>query len=93
MPVTARCAGIDVRHLFLDSVIPLILSRREPLVLHASAILFDGRAIAFIGTSGQGKSTLAASHSQLGYSLISDDYLVFRHDLRTSGLRSPVTRA
>src|SRR5579862_84620 len=28
-----------IRHLFLDQVIPLILSRREPLVLHASAVL------------------------------------------------------
>jgi hypothetical protein len=67
-----------IRHLLLDSVIPLILSRREPLVLHASAILSDSGAIAFIGTSGQGKSTLAASHGQLGYPLISDDYLVLR---------------
>lgn len=69
-----------VRHLLLDSVIPLILSRREPLVLHASAILSDSGAIAFIGTSGQGKSTLAASHGQQGYPLISDDYLVLRED-------------
>jgi hypothetical protein len=67
-----------VRHLLLDCVIPLILSRREPLVLHASAILTNHGAIAFIGTSGQGKSTLAASHGQLGYPLISDDYLVLR---------------
>jgi hypothetical protein len=67
-----------VRHLLLDCVIPLILSRREPLVLHASAILTGHGAIAFIGTSGQGKSTLAASHGQLGYPLISDDYLVLR---------------
>jgi hypothetical protein len=67
-----------VRHLLLDCVIPLILSRREPLVLHASAILTEQGAIAFIGTSGQGKSTLAASHGQLGYPLISDDYLVLR---------------
>jgi len=67
-----------LRHLLLDCVIPLILSRREPLVLHASAILTGHGAIAFIGTSGQGKSTLAASHGQLGYPLISDDYLVLR---------------
>ena len=67
-----------VRHLLLDSVIPLILSRREQLVLHASAILTQHGAIAFIGTSGQGKSTLAASHGRRGFPLISDDYLVVR---------------
>jgi hypothetical protein len=67
-----------IRHLFLDQVIPLILSRREPLVLHASAVLTSRGAIAFVGKSGQGKSTLAASFGQIGCPLISDDYLVLR---------------
>jgi hypothetical protein len=67
-----------VRHLFLDQVIPLILSRREPLVLHASAVLTPQGAIAFVGKSGQGKSTLAACFGQIGCPLISDDYLVLR---------------
>jgi hypothetical protein len=67
-----------VRHLFLDQVIPLILSRREPLVLHASAVLTPQGAIAFVGKSGQGKSTLAACFAQIGWPLISDDYLVLR---------------
>lgn len=67
-----------VRHLFLDQVIPLILSRRELLVLHASAVLTAHGAIAFVGKSGQGKSTLAACFGQIGCPLISDDYLVLR---------------
>jgi len=67
-----------VRHLFLDQVIPLVLSRREALVLHASAVLTPRGAIAFIGQSGQGKSTLAAWFAQIGCPLISDDYLVLR---------------
>ena len=54
-----------VRHLFLDQVIPLLLSRRELLVLHASAVLTAHGAIAFVGKSGQGKSTLAASLDKL----------------------------
>ena len=37
-----------------------MLSRRESLVLHASAILTPEGVIAFVGKSGQGKSTLAA---------------------------------
>jgi hypothetical protein len=85
------CAGNDIkcrplpgipdatiRHLFLDLVIPVILSRLEPLVLHASAIMMGKKAVAFIGTSGQGKSTLAARHGQIGHPLICDDYLVLR---------------
>jgi adenylate kinase family enzyme len=68
-----------IRHLLVDSVIPLILSRREPLVLHASGILMNYRAIAFVGPSGQGKSTLAANYGRLGYPVIADDYLVLRY--------------
>ena len=69
---------VTVRHLFLDQVIPLVLSRREPIVLHASAVLTAHGVIAFTGKSGQGKSTLAASFAQKGYALVSDDCLVLR---------------
>ena len=71
-------AEITVRHLLLDQVVPLILSRREHLVLHASAVLTRHGAIAFAGKSGRGKSTLAASFALEGLPLISDDYLVLR---------------
>ena len=67
-----------IRHLFLDQVVPLVLSRRESLVLHASAILTPQGVIAFVGKSGQGKSTLAACFGQSGFRLLSDDYLVLR---------------
>ncbi len=69
---------VTVRHLFLDQVIPLVLSRREPIVLHASAVLTGRGVIAFAGKSGQGKSTLAASFVQKGCALVSDDCLVLR---------------
>jgi hypothetical protein len=67
-----------IRHLFLDQIVPLILSKRELLVLHASAILTPDGVIGFVGKSGQGKSTLAACFGQAGYPLISDDYLLLR---------------
>lgn len=67
-----------IRHLFLDQIVPLMLSRRESLVLHASAILTPEGVIAFVGKSGQGKSTLAACFGQNGFRLISDDYLLLR---------------
>jgi hypothetical protein len=47
-------------------------------VLHASAILTPAGAIAFVGKSGNGKSTLAACFGQKGFGLISDDYLLLR---------------
>lgn len=69
---------VTVRHLLLDQVIPVVLSQRESLVLHASAVLTPYGAIAFAGKSGQGKSTLAASFAQKGCPLVSDDCLVLR---------------
>ena len=44
--------------------------------LHATAIVVDGEAVAFLGDSGDGKSTLAASFLSRGYSLLTDDVLV-----------------
>jgi len=40
-------------------------------------LLVDKRAIAFLGDSGFGKSTLAAAFVRSGYPLITDDLLVF----------------
>jgi hypothetical protein len=71
---------VTVRHLLLDQVIPLALSRREPIVLHASAVLTTRDAVAFAGKSGRGKSTLATSFMQEGYRLVSDDCLVLRRE-------------
>jgi len=74
----AHTAEMTVRHLLLDQVLPLILSRRESLVLHASAVLTGHGAIAFAGKTGKGKSTLASSFALEGFPLVSDDYLVLR---------------
>ncbi len=42
---------------------------------HASAVVIDGKAVAFLGESGYGKSTLAASFLRNGFSLLTDDVL------------------
>ena len=49
------------RHLFLNQVWPLVLAERGSLVLHASAVATPAGAVAFLGATGLGKSTLAAS--------------------------------
>lgn len=64
-----------VNHLYLNQVLPLALSRQFKLVLHASAVEIDHSAIAFLGISGRGKSTLAASFSTSGYRFLTDDGL------------------
>jgi hypothetical protein len=65
-----------IRHLLLDQVIPLVLSSQGKLVLHASAIATPDGAIAFIGSTGRGKSTLAASFTKRGLPLLTDDCLL-----------------
>jgi hypothetical protein len=44
------------------------------LVLHGSAVAIDGRGVAFLGHSGEGKSTMAAAFCNK-YPLIADDVL------------------
>ncbi|HEY0868779.1 MAG TPA: hypothetical protein VGD55_00125 [Acidothermaceae bacterium] len=52
----------------------LILMRGAPL-LHASAVEIEGRALAFVGFSGMGKSTMATIMCAGGATLITDDTL------------------
>jgi hypothetical protein len=80
---SVRCTpepGCDltvVEQLFLDQILPQVLHLRGTPSLHASAVAWDGHAVAFAGRSGFGKSTLAGS---LGASrpLVSDDCLVVK---------------
>lgn len=65
-------------HLLLDQVIPLVLSQQGELVLHGSAVAGPKGAIAFLGETGRGKSTLSASFCQQGFPLLTDDCLLLR---------------
>lgn len=53
-----------------------LLRQRGLFVLHGSAVAKDGVAIAFLGGSGWGKSTLAEAFLQRGYHFLTDDMLV-----------------
>ena len=66
------------QHLYLNQVLPLALSRRGNLVFHASAVEVEGRALAFLGPSGRGKSTLAATFATNGHRFLTDDGLIVR---------------
>ena len=77
------CPGPDIpsdtiRHLLLDQVIPLVLSKQGGLVLHGSAVLTPHGAVAFLGETGQGKSTLASSFSGKGSPVLTDDCLLVK---------------
>jgi hypothetical protein len=63
-------------HLLLDHALPRVLSLSGRILIHASAVVTQGgEAIAFVGPSGHGKSTLAASFYRAGFGLLTDDCL------------------
>lgn len=68
--------GVDdslVRLPLLGTVLAVLLHKRGLLVLHASAVEIDGRAVAILGVKGAGKSTTAAMLYARGHTLIADD--------------------
>ena len=66
----------DMRDLFQNQMVPLILGYRGDLVLHASGVAANGGVLAFAGPTGRGKSTLAASFARKGYRFLTDDGLI-----------------
>jgi len=61
--------------LVLAQVLPLAAVLRGMDVLHASAVALNGRAVAFLGSSGVGKTTLASRLVARGARLVTDDVL------------------
>jgi hypothetical protein len=63
----------DAAYFLVEPVLAFVLRRRGELALHASAVAFAQRGVAFCGASGSGKSTFAGACLMAGAGLISDD--------------------
>jgi hypothetical protein len=61
-------------------IIGFVLRLRGSVALHASTVVFNEYAVAFLGRSGAGKSTTAAAFANRGYAILADD---------VSSLRAP----
>ncbi|PSB09541.1 hypothetical protein C7B62_12675 [Pleurocapsa sp. CCALA 161] len=59
----------------LGSAMVVLLQQRGFLVLHASCVLVEGGAIAFLGSSGSGKSTIASALHREGYGVLTEDVM------------------
>ena len=64
-----------IQLLWLNHVVPLLLSRGGDLVLHGGAVRIAKGAVGFLGASGAGKSTLTAYLARNGFPFLSDDML------------------
>lgn len=73
-PTTGTSDG-SIQHLYLNQVMPLARSRSGKLMFHASAVAVEDFCVAFMGMSGRGKSTLAASFATTGRPFLTDDGL------------------
>ena len=73
-------AFADVCASLLGPVFGLVLQLRGRTPLHASTVVIDGLAVAFLGPSEAGKSTTAAKFAQLGYAVLAEDVLSFLPD-------------
>lgn len=69
-----------LRLFLLGAVLGALLHQRGFLVLHASAALVNGGAVAFMGDKGWGKSTTAAALVRRRHPLLADDLVALRPD-------------
>lgn len=70
----------DLRALLLCSPMGGLLHQRGILPLHASVIVSSQGAVAFMGVSGRGKSTLAAHFAARGFRVLADDVAAVTFD-------------
>lgn len=73
---TGETDPATVEHLYLNQLYPLALSRQGQPAFHASVVTVPGGCLAFLGQSGKGKSTLAASFALAEDAFLTDDALI-----------------
>lgn len=71
----AGCAAAAWQRLLVAQVLPFAAVLRGLEVLHASAVVHEGRAVALLGPSRAGKTSLALELCRRGASFLADDVL------------------
>lgn len=74
-----QTSGEDASLYLLGPILGLVLRLRGRTCLHASAVEIDGRAVAFAGEMGAGKSTTAAIFAQNGHAVLTDDIVALEN--------------
>ena len=76
----SEVAGDQWQRLFFAQVVPLAAAAQGLDLLHASAVELGGRAVAFTGAPGIGKTSLAAQLVARGHGFVTDDVLAVETD-------------
>ena len=69
----AGAPELDVRSYLMGNLFAVLCHQRGLLPLHASAIATPWGAVAFLGASGAGKSSIAAFLARRGHRILADD--------------------
>lgn len=72
--------GEDWQRLLVAQVLPLAAILRGLEVLHASAVVIDRQAVAFVGPSRSGKTSVALELCRQGAGFLADDVLALDRD-------------
>jgi hypothetical protein len=83
---------LDAAEAVEQNIVPRLPQLLGAPNLHASAVAFEGRGLAFQGRSGMGKSTLATLMIAAGSALVCDDVLTLQAS-RDAVLASPSSHA
>ncbi|MEP3052411.1 MAG: hypothetical protein ABJP48_06650 [Erythrobacter sp.] len=73
-PVDAENALI-AETLFKNAITPILVNHQGGLSLHGSAVSCEGGAIAFLGISRSGKTTLAGAFAKFGHPFLTEDVI------------------
>jgi hypothetical protein len=77
--IPIESADESLIRLYVEGMImAMLLHQRGFCVLHASVVSLQGRAVAFLGPVGAGKSSFAAAMHARGHAVISDDNAAVR---------------
>ena len=73
----AGCPARTVRSLYTNAIVPIVGNHSGGLFLHGSAVAVDGLrgAIAFLGLSRSGKTTLAGAFARSGHPFLTEDVI------------------
>ena len=72
-----------IRLALTGTIMAILLYQRGAFILHGSVVNLHGRAVAFLGNSGEGKSSLAAALHAQGHPIVADDVAALTLDSRT----------